>query len=88
VAVGFKGTVRRTYALEGNRVLILEEGYEGDIEVGELVEVAWDGASSKGAVVSVAWGSAFRAEDPPLTLVVSGLEGEPPKGANVSGVSA
>jgi hypothetical protein len=88
VAVGFQGTVRRTYALEGNRVLILEEGYEGDIEVGELVEVAWDGATASGAVVSVAWGSAFRAEDPPLTLVVSGLDAEPPKGAQVRGLAA
>ena len=89
VAIGFAAKVLRTYLLEERRVLVLDDGYAGDIEAGDWVEVGLpDGATARGQIATVAWGSAFHAEDPPLTLVVTGLGEVPPEaGAAISGVS-
>lgn len=86
-AAQFKATVRRAYSVEGKQVLILDR-YEGDVDVGEWVEaVRPDGERVKAKIASVAWGSAFRADDPPLTLVVDGFGGyEPGGGAEIVGV--
>ena len=88
-AMQFKATVRRAYSVEGKQVLILDR-YEGDVDVGEWVEaVRPDGARARAKIASVAWGSAFRAEDPPLTLVVDGFAGyEPGKGSEIVGVAS
>lgn len=79
----FTGTVNRSYALDGKRVVILETGYDGDIEQGDLVEIAGAG---QGRVESLAWGSAFDAESPPLTIIVDGLSAAAEPGANVKSV--
>lgn len=90
MALDFKATVQRSYWLEGRAVLVLDHGYEGDIEQGEWVEIAQaEAGGRRGQVATVAWGSAFQATDPPLTLVVEGLDGELPEGgAAVRGAEA
>ena len=84
----FKATVRRAYSIEAKQVVLILERYEGDVEVGEWVEIAQrDGTRGAAKVASVAWGSAFHADDPPLTLVVSGLPSDAiDAGADVVGV--
>jgi hypothetical protein len=88
-STSFKARVRRAYSIEKQQVLILER-YEGDVEVGEWVAVDRpDGTRAIARIASLAWGSAFRADDPPLTLVVEGLKGyEPIGGSEVIGVPA
>jgi hypothetical protein len=89
VAQGFTGKILRSYLLEGRRVLILQEGYEGDIEIGESVDIELPaGETKRGEVVNIAWGSAFHADSPPLTLVVAGVDDEPAEAGRVSGVHA
>ena len=34
----FAGVVQRSYALEGNHVLIIDASYEGDAEIGTWIE--------------------------------------------------
>lgn len=87
MAEGFKAKVRRAYPLEGKRVLILQDGYEGDVEAGDAVEVVLPAGAVRGQVATVAWGSAFHAESPPLTIVVTGLDADPSEGALVRGVT-
>lgn len=88
MAAGFRARVARSYVLKGQRVLVLREGYEGDIEVGDRVELDVGGAEpARGIVASIAWGSAFHAEDPPLTLVVDGVaDADPVADAEVRGL--
>lgn len=87
MAGGFQAKVQRSYSLEGRAVLVLEQGYEGDIEQGDWVEVALGSEPARGQVATVAWGSAFQATHPPLTLVVEGLpEALPEPGSDVRGV--
>jgi hypothetical protein len=88
VAEGFKAKVRRAYPLDGKRVLILQEDYEGDIEAGDTLEVTMPDGPAKVQVATVAWGSAFHAESPPLTLVVEGLDDNPAEGAAISSTAA
>ena len=88
MAEGFKAKVGRAYALDGKRVLILESGYEGDIGVGDPVEVEMPDGAVRAVVATVAWGSALRAQSPPLTIVVSGLDEDPGEGVDVRGVAA
>lgn len=82
---GFRGRVRKTYPMGENRALVLQDEYEGDVGVGEQVEVALpSGERARVEVVQLAWGSAFRASSPPLTLIVAGLGEElPEEGAEV-----
>jgi len=87
VAEGFKAKVRRAYPLDGKRVLILQDGYEGDIEAGDPVEVALASGAVRAEIATVAWGSAFHAESPPLTIVVTGLEEDPAEGTAVRGLA-
>jgi hypothetical protein len=84
----FKATVRRAYSIEARQVVLILERYEGDTEVGDWVEVAQrDGTRAAARVASVAWGSAFHADSPPLTLVVTGLAGAAvDAGADVIGI--
>ena len=84
----FAGVVQRSYALEGNHVLIIDASYEGDAEIGTWIEVELAGGSGQAQVKSVAWGSAFDAQSPPLTLVVSGLTGLPATRAQVRATKA
>ena len=80
----FSATVQRTYMIADRRVLVLERGYQGDIDAGDWIEIGGGDASIRAQVVSVAWGSAFHATDPPLTLVVQpDREGIPAEGAAV-----
>jgi hypothetical protein len=101
MAADFSAIVQRSYALEGQHVLLLEGGYEGDIGQGEWIELAEPAASEvsgssgepeakrRARVASLAWGSAFHATEPPLTLIVEGLAGDPPgPGTRVRGVTA
>ena len=83
MALGFQGKVRRSYQLGSTYVLILQQGYEGDIEVGDRLDIG----GTEVDVVSVAWGSAFNAEDPPLTLVVKGLSRQADQGAAIKGLA-
>ncbi len=87
MAEAFKAKVRRAYPLDGKRVLILQDGYEGDIEAGDILQVTMPDGPAKVQVATVAWGSAFHAESPPLTLVVEGLEDNPAEGAAISGIA-
>ena len=85
----FAGVVQRSYALEGNHVLIIDANYHGEAEIGAWIEVSLPGAATGTAQIkSVAWGSAFDAQSPPLTLVVTGLEGVPETGATVRAAKA
>lgn len=81
-------TVRRTYQLPGKRLLLLEDTYSGGVESGERVEIELPEERRVQVLVdSVAWGSAYRAENPPLTLIVLwGDEPDPPPGSKVRGV--
>ncbi len=85
-----RATVRRTYRLPGKRLLLLEDSYTGGVEAGERVEVELPGgALTEVAVEGVAWGSAFTAENPPLTLIVPwGDAPDPEPGASVRDVAA
>jgi hypothetical protein len=89
MAIGFTGKVARSYVLQRRRVLVLEDGYAGDVEAGDWVEVALpEGDAARAQIATVAWGSAFHAEDPPLTLVVTGLDEQAPAaGAAIRGVA-
>jgi hypothetical protein len=80
----FRGRVRKAYPLGEHRALVFDDQYEGDIESGDRLSVdLGGGASATVEVVSLAWGSAFRADSPPLTLVVNGLDDEKVEGAEV-----
>jgi hypothetical protein len=69
-----------------HRALILDHEYEGEVESGEWLEVILpSGDSTMVQVVSLAWGSAFRADSPPLTIVVQGLGEAAADGAEVRG---
>ncbi len=66
-----RAVVRRTYRLPGKRLLLLEDSYQGGIEAGEWVEIGMpDGEKLRAKVEGVAWGSAFSAENPPITLIL------------------
>lgn len=84
-----RAVVRRTYRLPGKRLLLLEDTYEGGVEQGERVEIDLpEGRSAIVSVEGVAWGSAFKADNPPLTLIVPwGEEPDPEPGARVRGVA-
>ena len=84
----FAGVVQRTYAIEGNHVLIIDASYEGEAEIGAWIEVDLAGSAGRAQIKSVAWGSAFDAQSPPLTLVVTGLGGLPEPGSQVRGAKA
>ncbi len=80
----FAGVVQRSYALEGNHVLIIDASYQGEAEIGAWIEVDLpDTSAGTAQIKSVAWGSAFDAQSPPLTLVVHGLNAVPATGAEV-----
>jgi hypothetical protein len=81
----FRGKVKRAYTLKGQRVLVLEKELAGDVVGGEWIEVDHpSGEPRQGRIASVAWGSAFQADESPLTLVVEGLgDHEPAPGDEV-----
>lgn len=81
----FRGKVRRAYAMNDQQVLVLEDGYTGDIEIGQSLKVSGAEGEQEGKIVNLAWGSAFHAESPPLTLVVEGLRLQGLDGATVLG---
>lgn len=86
MASDLRGQLRRSYVLDGKRVLVLKEGCSGGIEVGDQVRVELaTGELATCTVATVAWGSGFQATSPPLTLVVEGLEGDPAEEARVEG---
>lgn len=84
-----RAAVRRVYRLPGKRLLLLEDSYEGGVEMGDEIEVGLpDGRSARVPVDGVAWGSAFGlGRNPPLTLIVLWSdEPDPEKGAVVRAV--
>ena len=86
MASDLRGRLRRSYVLDGKRVLVLQEGCSGGIEVGDSVRVELtNGEFVTCKVATVAWGSGFQATSPPLTLVVEGLSGDPADEARVEG---
>ena len=87
MAEGFKAKVQRAYKIEDKHVLVLQDGYEGDVEAGDPVEVALPAGTVRAEVATVAWGSAFHAQSPPLTIVVEGLEEDPGEGIEVRGLA-
>lgn len=90
MGLDFRGTVRKVYAMGEQRALVLEDQYRGDLEPGEWIEVALpSGRKVPVRVQSLAWGSAFRADSPPLTLVVEGFDDElPEEGTSIRGIAA
>lgn len=77
IDAAFEGVVRRAYSIDAEHVVLVFERYAGDVDIGESLAVTPTiGTSSVACVTSVAWGSAFHADDPPLTLVVAGLKGD------------
>ncbi|MEM6956788.1 MAG: hypothetical protein AAF411_32155 [Myxococcota bacterium] len=85
MASNFEGTVGRTYVLQGDRVLIMED-YEGEIAPGETVHLKRPaGESAPLHVKRVAWGSAFHADNPPLTLIVDPVDAAIAPGSKLVG---
>ena len=82
----FHATLRQHYKLEKVDLLVLEETYVGDVGPGdELAVLLDDGQLVSFSVKDIAWGSAMNGRNPPLTLIVEGLDGaEPPKGATIA----
>jgi hypothetical protein len=74
--VPFEATVRRSKMIEPGRTVMVIERYEGEIDSGDALEVVLGEARTEASVITVAWGSGFGAEATPLTLVVSGLDGD------------
>ncbi|MCB9596752.1 MAG: hypothetical protein H6719_28780 [Sandaracinaceae bacterium] len=75
----FQATLRQHYALEEVDLLVLEETYVGDIGPGDELAVELpDGARATFTIHDLAWGSAMSATNPPLTLIVKGLDGAHP----------
>lgn len=86
----FFAKIRRVYRLADTQLVVLEEGYEGDVGPGDRLEVELPGdETARIEVKDLAWGSAFKADQPPLTLIVTGLEEgrEPPAGAPIRAAS-
>lgn len=73
--VPFEGIVRRSHAMEPGSVVLVLERYVGDIDAGDFVTVVMGETRARVKVVTMAWGSSFGYESPPLTLVVSELDG-------------
>jgi hypothetical protein len=73
--VPFEGTVRRSHSMEPGSVVLVLERYVGDIDTGDFVTVTLGETSTRVQVATMAWGSSFGYESPPLTLVVTGLDG-------------
>ena len=73
----FRATVRQVYRLTDTQLVVLKEDYEGDVGPGDEIELQLREGTAKAKVVDLAWGSAFQANEPPLTLIVKGL----PEGA-------
>ena len=85
----FVAKIRRVYRLADTQLVVLKEGYEGDVGPGDRLEVELpEGAAVEVEVKDLAWGSAFHVDQPPLTLIVVGLdpEQEPADGASVRAV--
>ena len=85
----FTARLRQHYRLEEVDLLVLEETYEGDIGPGDRLKVELPaGGTKKILVQDVAWGSSVSSKNPPLTLIVRGLDGaEPAPGALIDPVS-
>lgn len=75
----FRATLRQTYALADRQLLILEQ-YEGDVGPGDTLVLTVGETSVDVRVRDLAWGSAFKADEPPLTLIIDPIEGEQPEG--------
>jgi hypothetical protein len=80
-----RATVRRTYRLPGKRLLLLEDSYEGGVETGDWIQIGLpDGRQLRARIDGVAWGSAYSAENPPLTLIcLWNDDPDPPPGSTV-----
>ena len=73
----FHATVRQVYALPDRHMLILES-YRGDVGKGDRLTLVVGQARVVVTVKDIAWGSAFNANDPPLTLIVDRIQGATP----------
>ncbi|MGE0787342.1 MAG: hypothetical protein AB7S26_16840 [Sandaracinaceae bacterium] len=84
----FRGTLRQHYRLKDKALLVLEEGYEGEIGPAERVKIVAEGREWIATVHELAWGSTMNAARLPLSLVVRGLDegDEPPPGATIHSV--
>lgn len=85
----FTAHLRQHYRLEKVDLLVLEETYEGDIGPGDHLKIGLPAGGTKAFVVhDIAWGSALGKDNPPLTLIVKGLDGqEPTRGALIDPIS-
>ena len=81
----FTAKLRQHYRLTDTDLLVLES-YSGDIAAGDsLVVELPDGSRAAFRVHDLAWGSAYHAENPPLTLIVKGMgDGSPEAGATIT----
>lgn len=76
MASGFRAKIGRAYRMGPQFVLVLKDGYSGDVEIGDVVEVVLaNGEPVRAPIENLAWGSALRAESPPLTIVLAGVDG-------------
>ena len=77
---GFRATVRQVYRLQDTHLLVLQEDYRGDVGPGDGLEIELSsGEIARTTVRDLAWGSAFHAENPPLTLIVDLVGPEEPQ---------
>lgn len=77
---GFCATVRQVYRLQDTHLLVLEEDYRGDVGPGDGIEIELaSGEIARTKVRDLAWGSAFHAQNPPLTLIVDLVGPEEPE---------
>lgn len=86
----FTARLRQHYRLDEVDLLVLDETYEGDIGPGDGLKIELlAGGTKTFEVHDVAWGSATGTTNPPLTLIVKGLDGEEPaRGALINPISS
>ncbi len=76
MASGFEAKIGRAYRMGTQYVLVLQDDYAGEVEIGDTVEVVLaQGAPVRAPIENLAWGSALRAESPPLTIVLADVPG-------------
>lgn len=75
--------------IEPDRTVLVIETYQGEVDVGDALDLTLGDARIACSVITVAWGSGFGAEATPLTLVVGGLDaGVSYAGATLRGTRA
>ncbi len=85
----FTARLRQHYRLEEVDLFVLEETYDGDVGPGDKLQIELPAGGTKSfRVHDIAWGSSFGSNNPPLTLIVKGLDGqEPAPGALIDPIS-